>query len=353
MDCYRFLLTTFNWVRSSIIKCYKADSATPILHHNFNCEHQPDMPGPSENKVQHKYVDHFTIFYRCITNMFCRQFQRLFALVIGIDRYKNVNGEDLCNLNGAVADANAVYNFLRNDLGVPATNVRNLRDSEATRENIIEAIQSFVFNVNIEKNDPIFIYYAGHGATSKAKISISNDSTPFRGQEFEVIVPSDINLASDYIPNPRNRVTGIADYEIRRLLNEVAKKKGNNIVRCSRSMFVFQCRLLIFKAMLLDCCHSASLDRGDKESGNIRQMSNPSPLEVDVLDLSRDCGFVPGSAGLDSESHVLLAACGKGEKAMERDGHGLFTTAILRSLSKFPIQTFSYRSLLDSLQLER
>ena len=106
--------------------------------------------------------------------------------------------------------------------------------------------------------------------------------------------------------------------------------------------------------MFLDCCHSAGLNRGDDESGNIRQMSNPSPLNEDIVpDLFRDCGFVPESAGLDSESHVLLAACGKGQKAMEKDGHGLFTTAILRSLSKYPIQNFSYRSLLQSLELEK
>jgi hypothetical protein len=106
--------------------------------------------------------------------------------------------------------------------------------------------------------------------------------------------------------------------------------------------------------MFLDCCHLAGLNPGDDPPSNVRQMSNPSPLSEDIVpDLSRNCGFVPESAGLHSESHVLLAACGKAQKAVEKDGHGLFTAAILRSLSKYPIQILSYKSLLQTLQLEK
>lgn len=132
-----------------------------------------------------------------------------------------------------MADANAVYNFLRKELMVLERNVHCLQDTVATRKNIIEEIKSFGSNVDILRNDPIFIYYAGHGATSKAKISTPNDKTSLRSQEFEVIVPYDINLAEDCVPESELPTTGIADYEIRRLLNEVAKEKGNNIVRWS------------------------------------------------------------------------------------------------------------------------
>ncbi|KIJ53196.1 hypothetical protein M422DRAFT_25663 [Sphaerobolus stellatus SS14] len=264
-----------------------------------------------------------------------KPFPNLFALVIGIDTYKNANGKELCNLKYAVADANAVVEFLCHSLQVPSQNIHILRNEEATRENIIKTITSFSTREDIAKNSPIFIYYAGHGATSKYTALLPNDATHLQGKDFEVLVPSDVDLASRSVHDSGACVTGIADYQIRRLLNQVAKKKGNNI------------------AMIMDCCHSASVDRRDSEPGSIREMINPAPLiDSNGLDQARDGGFVPSNAGLDNESHVLLAACGKDQGAREMNGHGVFTTAILHSLAVNPIQSLSYRSLLLSLRLE-
>jgi hypothetical protein len=149
--------------------------------------------------------------------------------VIGIDKYINADGQYLRNLQGAVADAKAVEAFLRNDLQVPDQNLKILLDGDATRSNIIEAIASLGTSEQIKRVSPILIYFAGHGACSENKaFPKTNFETAHQQSVFEVLVPSDINLASD--PFPEAHVTGIADYFIQRLLNKVAETKGNNIV---------------------------------------------------------------------------------------------------------------------------
>jgi hypothetical protein len=150
----------------------------------------------------------------------------LFAIVIGINKYLNQDGINLRNLGGAEADARAMANFLREELQVLPQNVNLLLNSQATRAKIVEAINFLGSNNSIKFGDPILIYYAGHGARSNNTTTAQpNHETLQRHPVFEMLAPSDISLAS----GPRPHITGIADYEIRHLLNEVARVKGNNI----------------------------------------------------------------------------------------------------------------------------
>ena len=110
--------------------------------------------------------------------------------------------------------------FLQYNLGVPTFQIRNLRNQEATRQNIIDGIKVFGTDDCIKNGtSSIFIFFAGHSSTSTR---INSKET------YEVLCPSDINLAQD--PLPSSYVYGIPDYEIRSLVNTIAKAKGNNIV---------------------------------------------------------------------------------------------------------------------------
>jgi hypothetical protein len=60
---------------------------------------------------------------------------RLFALVIGINRYKK-----LPKLSGAVADANAVIDYLSSKTS--SSRIISLKDEEATRKSVIEAFKT-------------------------------------------------------------------------------------------------------------------------------------------------------------------------------------------------------------------
>ena len=63
---------------------------------------------------------------------------RLFALIIGINKYKDPAVPDL---RGAVPDADAVQKFLISKVDVTKNRIVILRDGEATREAMVNAIQ--------------------------------------------------------------------------------------------------------------------------------------------------------------------------------------------------------------------
>ena len=140
---------------------------------------------------------------------------RLFAVVIGINEYKELRPK----LFGAVADANAIIQYLSSKTS--ASRIISLRDKQATRKSIIEAFKTLNRSKKIEKNDPIVIYFAGHGG--EAQIEGQEEMT-------QMILPYDAS------PRTQNKdelpvIPGIPDFEIRKLLNDIAVEKGNNIVR--------------------------------------------------------------------------------------------------------------------------
>ena len=111
---------------------------------------------------------------------------------------------------------------------------------------------------------------------------------------------------------------------------------------------------------MLDCCYSASITRSgvptQSQDGDdiytYRYLPNPPPFdandtplwsavplpsETDVLNsLQRKVttrkSFNNGFEIMYNGSHILLAACGRSEKAKETANGGLFTTLFLRAL---------------------
>lgn len=99
------------------------------------------------------------------------------ALIIGIDQYINVP-----KLGYAVNDAVEIKETLISELGFPKENVRCLLNDEATKTNILRAFNGFCVD-EVELDDRIFIFFAGHGHTI----------TGFRG-EVGYLVPHDANI---------------------------------------------------------------------------------------------------------------------------------------------------------------
>ena len=99
----------------------------------------------------------------------------------------------------------------------------------------------------------------------------------------------------------------------------------------------------------MDCCHSAGINRHEGPEGISRCVPNPpaltaeaNPLHDRVMPgrLADQASGLRGTRALqipsrfgrtNDHSHVLLAACGKGQSAYElKDGsHGIFTSALL------------------------
>ncbi|KZV62253.1 hypothetical protein PENSPDRAFT_758829 [Peniophora sp. CONT] len=269
---------------------------------------------------------------------------RLRALIIGIDKYES---RQLLNLQGAVADANAVYGYLRNELLVPDSQIVLLRNKQARRRDILREIQALGISGarhGFREGDPILIYFAGYGTTAK-----SPDDWPTSGQVISLIVPYDANLnfeALDDLPVDMRarrdyvkRIYPIPDRTISALLRMLAEFCGDNIT------------------LILDCCHSASGTRGSGDELRERGVfiddceSIPSDLDEEIwseVSLGRAAGVTEGFGRSGTRSHVLLAACREGEVARELKS-GIFTHGFLDALRKFNVGSITYTELVSGI----
>ncbi|KIM20623.1 hypothetical protein M408DRAFT_33545, partial [Serendipita vermifera MAFF 305830] len=224
----------------------------------------------------------------------------LFALTIGIDEYKSSTIDALC---GAVADAKAVKRYLEESLGVPTSQMVTLYNAEATRNTIVQSIRALKTDPRIQKDDPILIFYAGHGGTIPAPSGWDAGS-----DEIQILISYDTGCK-----NKGRTVCGIPDRTLNFLLHQLSKEKGNNIT------------------VIFDCCHAGSLTRND------RSLTSVPPKFL--------------TTGLSS--HVLLAACGQNEKAKENPikNRGEFTMALLNTLMSVGADQVTYKDLIQRLPI--
>ncbi|WP_457445003.1 polysaccharide deacetylase family protein [Roseateles sp. P5_E4] len=102
------------------------------------------------------------------------------ALVIGINQYTAWP-----KLSHAVRDAQAVRESLVTRFGFRADNVTLLTDGDATRANILKALnERFGDAKRVKRDDRVFVFFAGHGSTRKLP----------SGREVGYIVPVDAGL---------------------------------------------------------------------------------------------------------------------------------------------------------------
>ncbi len=114
------------------------------------------------------------------------------ALVIGIDQYTQWP-----RLQHAVKDARGVQEHLVQRLGFRPENVTVLLDGEATRANILRALNDKLADAKrVKRDDRVLVFFAGHGATRKLA----------SGRDVGYVMPVDAPLndfASDAIAMPQ------------------------------------------------------------------------------------------------------------------------------------------------------
>lgn len=136
---------------------------------------------------------------------------KIFALIIGIDKYSNESGY-FPPLKWAVADADSVSEFLIDHRGADASQVKNLRDEEATQDKIADSLKDLAHNPMIQKGDTIVIYFAGH------------TRGPNKGS-FDEEDPVSLWAVDSLLADP-----GLTEEIIYNLLFAISESKGNNIV---------------------------------------------------------------------------------------------------------------------------
>ncbi|NHZ65030.1 polysaccharide deacetylase family protein [Massilia genomosp. 1] len=110
------------------------------------------------------------------------------AIVIGIDSYPKWP-----KLQYAVRDAQGVREVLIGKFGFAAERVVSLNNADATRAGILGAFHDRLAHGGVQKNDRIFVFFAGHGATRQLS----------SGRDLGYIVPYDSDpaqFATDAIP---------------------------------------------------------------------------------------------------------------------------------------------------------
>ncbi|MDR7305808.1 polysaccharide deacetylase family protein [Rhodoferax saidenbachensis] len=110
------------------------------------------------------------------------------AIVIGIDDYAKWP-----KLQYAARDAQAIRETLIQKFGFPTEHIVSLTNKEATRTGILAAFHDRLAHSGMKKNDRLFVFFAGHGATRQLS----------SGRDLGYIIPVDSDpnqIATDAIP---------------------------------------------------------------------------------------------------------------------------------------------------------
>ncbi|HDS0923816.1 TPA: polysaccharide deacetylase family protein [Stenotrophomonas maltophilia] len=89
-------------------------------------------------------------------------YEKSWAIVIGIDEYAKWP-----RLEYASHDAQAIADTLTGQFKFPSSQVIVLKDKQATRNNILAAFHDRLADDRTGRNDRVFVFFAGHGATRR------------------------------------------------------------------------------------------------------------------------------------------------------------------------------------------
>lgn len=229
------------------------------------------------------------------------------AVVIGINNYSRRHWPSqskqpepqregrkvFADLQGAVADANAMVELLVGRYQFERDAVLLLTDHEATHTAIVEAIQKFLVEPT-NPGDTLVFYYSGHGS------QLIKDGT---NESYETIVPADSAIGATDVP----------DQELKRLwASALERLNGQGAL-----------------TVIMDSCHSGGTSRsGDIESGLAIEKS-VMPLIVQDLPRYDRLANEPEESTLA----LFISAATASQPAKEIRRRGVFTLALERAIS--------------------
>lgn len=236
---------------------------------------------------------------------------KLYALLVGINEYHPETSVN--HLKGCVNDVNAMSALLTQQYKNLDPDILSILNKDATRENLLQSFERHLGKAGPE--DIALFYYSGHG-------SYENTSPEFETYDSknqnETLVCYDSRLRGHH---------DLADKEIAVLLERLDPEAQ--------------------KILILDSCHSGSITRGDRD-----ELSRQEPARegsngiyrrpIDSYMLPGDNYYLTqkaqGKVKVPTSAHLLLSACSRDEKALERideqsgDRRGLFSTQMMEVL---------------------
>ena len=240
--------------------------------------------------------------------------KNIYALLIGINNYKVVNGLAGC-INDVEAFATTLEGLCKNknlDGDNVKLNLKILTDEEATYDNIVTSFRDHLGQAG--KGDVALFYFSGHGVQEK----ISKEFIDVFGK-VEADGKNEALVCHDsYTPG----VWALADKEINALLADIAKDSGPHIT------------------VILDCCHSGSGTRNTDLLGAKARLARPEFVTDRPLDSycfyekSHDIGMAIELP--DAAPHVVISACEDRELAYElpfgRKQRGILSYNLIKTL---------------------
>ncbi|MFT7222873.1 MAG: hypothetical protein ACI82Z_000404 [Cellvibrionaceae bacterium] len=238
--------------------------------------------------------------------------RRQLALIVGIGKYKNVR---VPSLPGASADALRMYDFLTDEqsFAFPKSNVCMLIDSRATKQNVIDAFRTLTDRA--DSGDSVVFYYAGHG--SQVRDSNLDESD---GMD-ETFLVYDARTKD----NSGRAISDLRDDTFNTLLAALHKKTQNITV-------------------ILDSCNSGTATRGTSEGGLIARFFEPDTTSAETEDpdsIGDGSNWIPENL----DGMVVMSGAVDGTPALEKNGKGVFTDALIGVLSRPSTVILSYRQV--------
>ena len=244
----------------------------------------------------------------------------IYALLVGINKYSRLRG-----LDGCINDIKTVRTYLEGRISGKENikvDVHELTNQDATYEAIVNGFRTHLTKAG--KDDVALFYFSGHGAKEKSP------------KELIDLNPDGYNESlACYDSYAQPGVWGLADKDIRVLLNEIGKNEPHITV-------------------ILDCCHSGSGTRDTAQMENkVRLTSLPEGWEERPLDSYL---FTKGKRNINlgelppDAKHVVLSACRDSELAIEttRGGEqqGIFSYYLNATLEATK-QSLGYRDIVS------
>lgn len=236
---------------------------------------------------------------------------KLYALLVGINEYHPETSVN--HLKGCVNDVNAMSTLLTQQYKNLEPDILPILNKDATRENLLLSFERHLGKAGPE--DIALFYYSGHG-------SYENTSPEFETYDSknqnETLVCYDSRLRGHH---------DLADKEIAVLLDRLDPEAQ--------------------KILILDSCHSGSITRSSEQEVTRQEPAREGSngiyrRPIDSYMLPGDNYYLTqkaeGKVKVPTTSHIVLSACSRNEKALERvdestgERRGLFSTQLLEIL---------------------
>ena len=226
---------------------------------------------------------------------------RRLALIVGVGEYRD---DEIPDLPGPPNDAKQVYDLLTDDetFRFPPQNVCLLLNEQADKAAFKEAFERGLVE-RARENDLAVIYFAGHGSQARDR---NQDEPDNRDETLMLHDASSTDSSHDLI-----------DDELHIMLSKLDSKTRHI-------------------TLILDSCNSGSAQR-NADAGTYRArffnrvLSPEEPTAATPDDSIGDAGAEIASKELPGL--IAVTAARDGTAALELDGHGLFTDALVGALT--------------------